>query len=121
MAAAFGREQRLKGTRAFTRVFGARCSAANEFLVVYAAANDLGRTRLGLTVGKQHGGAVLRNRIKRLLREAFRLEYQALPPGYDLVCIPRAGAVGTLADYRQAIRLVAAKAAARRRPRPRAK
>lgn len=47
-----------------------------------------GPTRLGLAVSRRVGGAVERNRIKRILREAFRKERGNLPPGYDLVVIP---------------------------------
>lgn len=116
--AKFGRARRLRGTNAFARVFGTRCSASNKLLVVYAAANGLPYSRLGLAVGKKHGGAVRRNRIKRLLREAFRLEGDALPAGYDLVCIPRVGEVGTVEAYRRAMRTVAHRAAARYKAEP---
>lgn len=47
--------------------------------------NGLGITRLGVTVSKRIGGAVRRNRIKRLLREFFRLNQAKFPPGYDIV------------------------------------
>ena len=116
--AKFGRTRRLHGVKAFARVFGGRRSAANRLLVIYAAGNDLPYSRLGLSVGRRHGNAVRRNRIKRLLREAFRLEGDALPSGYDLVCVPRVGDLGTLEAYRRAMRTVAARAVARcpRRP-----
>ena len=109
----FGRERRLKGAKAFARVFGAKRSAANDLLVIYAYPNDLPCTRLGLTVGRKHGNAVPRNRIKRLLREAFRLESGALSAGFDLVFVPRVGRVGALSEYREAIRTVAARAVGR--------
>ncbi|HVP12276.1 MAG TPA: ribonuclease P protein component [Phycisphaerae bacterium] len=109
----FGRNQHLKGAKAFARVFGGRRSAGNDLLVVYALPNDLPWTRLGLTVGRKHGNAVRRNRIKRLLREAFRLERGAISVGFDLICVPKIGRIGTLSEYRQAIRIVAARAIAR--------
>lgn len=58
--------------------------------VVFGRPNGLGWTRLGLSVGKRVGGAVRRNRVKRLLREAFRLEQHVLAPGFDLVVTVRA-------------------------------
>lgn len=117
----FRQAQRLKGRRAFARVFGGRRSSADRLLVVYAMPNDLSWARLGLTVGRKHGMAVRRNRIKRLLREAFRLGLDELPQGYDFVCVPRVGAVGTLSEYRQALRTLGSRAAAlwkSRRDRP---
>lgn len=54
-------------------------------LVVHGVANGLPHARLGLSVSRRVGIAVKRNRIKRLVREAFRLNQRALPPGVDLV------------------------------------
>ena len=65
--------------------------------MVYVARNDLELTRLGLSVGRRLGKAVVRNRVKRLLREAFRLTRQRLPDGVDLIVIPRADAQPDLA------------------------
>lgn len=55
-------------------------------------------TRLGLTVGTKIGGAVVRNRIKRRIREIYRLEEPLLKPGFDLVVVARSRA--KTADYR---------------------
>jgi ribonuclease P protein component len=85
----FPKRMRLLRAREFERVFAARASAANAWLVLNGAVNDLDYPRLGLTVSRRVGGAVARNRWKRLLREAFRLTQQALPP-LDLVCVARA-------------------------------
>ena len=61
-----------------------------HFLVVLKP-NDLGITRLGLTVGKDRGGAIERNRIKRILREFFRNSKDQLPPSQDIIIVARKG------------------------------
>jgi ribonuclease P protein component len=84
----FPKRVRLLRPTEFERVFNARNAASNEWVVLHGAANELGYPRLGLTVSRQRGGAVVRNRWKRLLREAFRLSQQSLP-ALDLVCVAR--------------------------------
>jgi len=60
--------------------------------MVIGMANGLERTRLAVGVGRRaHGSAVRRNRVKRLCREAFCKAYNALPTGWDLIMLPRAG------------------------------
>lgn len=63
---------------------GARASDGR--LQVWARANGLPYSRFGLVVSRRHGNAVRRNRIKRVLREAFRLTRHELPVGLDLAC-----------------------------------
>jgi len=73
-------------------------------LVVFARATDLAEPRLGLSVGRRVGNAVRRNRIKRLLREAFRLDRERLPApptgAYDLVVSVRPHEPAGLGSYR---------------------
>ncbi|OHB68446.1 MAG: ribonuclease P protein component [Planctomycetes bacterium RBG_13_63_9] len=82
----------------FQRVYGRRCTASDALLLVYGAPNGLPHPRLGLSVSRKVGKAVVRNRFKRLIREAFRLRREQLPAGVDLVVIPRPTAEPTLAQ-----------------------
>ena len=72
-------------------------------LTVFAVATGLDRPRCGVGVSKRHGGAVRRNRIRRLCREAFRLSRAELPVGWDYMIIPRAGDEPPLAALRSSV------------------
>jgi ribonuclease P protein component len=109
----FRQRQHVKLGRDFQRVYNFRSSAATDALLVYAAPNGRAFSRLGLSVGRKHGGSVRRNRIKRLLREAFRLSPQSIPPGFDFVFVPRRFADTTLADLLVFLPRLAADAARR--------
>lgn len=87
------RAVRLLRPADFTRVYGRKRSAAAGPVVVYAAPNRCadGGVRLGLSVSRRIGGAVVRNRWKRALREAFRVVRAELPAGNDLVVVVRSG------------------------------
>jgi ribonuclease P protein component len=80
----------LKREEFIRKVPGAQKIVFPHFLVILKP-NDLGITRLGLTVGKDRGGAIERNRIKRLLREFFRQARDKLPPSQDIIIIARKG------------------------------
>ena len=96
----FRRKQRLSRRRDFERVVRTACSVADRQLVVYVADNDLARTRLGISVGKRIGPAVKRNRVKRLIRESFRLLQHDLPAGLDVLVVAKPTDHPSLEAYR---------------------
>ncbi len=100
----YGGSQRLRGRRAFAAVFDARCRKHAGPIVVCGRPNELGYCRLGLCTSRKVGSAVTRNRIKRLLREAFRLRQYDLCQavgGYDIAVVVRPHAPAKLAQYQQ--------------------
>ncbi|HEV3384037.1 MAG TPA: ribonuclease P protein component [Gemmata sp.] len=92
----FPQSHRMKTPAEFERCYARKKSASDTLLIVYACENGLPHPRLGRSVSKKIGGAVVRNRYKRLFREAFRLKQHELPVGIDLVVIPRPGEKPTL-------------------------
>jgi ribonuclease P protein component len=62
---------------------------SHRLLVLYVVPNDLGRTRVGITVSGRVGNAVMRNRVRRRLREALHARLERLAPGLDLLLVAR--------------------------------
>ena len=83
----------LKENYEFRRVYKRGRSGVSPLLVVYARPNRGGRNRLGVTVGVKLGKAVVRNRVRRRLREIFRLAQPELAQGWDVVLVARSRAV----------------------------
>ena len=87
------RRHRLSRSRDFDAVYRQGRSVSTRYLVLYwfARGEDADEPRLGIAVPKQLGGAVVRNRVKRQLREVWRASLERVPPGNDYVLIARAG------------------------------
>ena len=99
----YPREDRVRHQADFDRVYRGNVYAADDVLVIQAVRNQLPRTRLGLAVSRKVGNAVVRNRWKRLVREAFRQCRAELPTGLDLVVRPRRGAKPDFQDVRTSL------------------
>jgi len=105
----FPAEMRVRCRHDFDDAFRHGFRASDDRLTVWARLNGLPHSRLGIVVGRKYGGAVQRNRLKRLLREAFRLNRARLPAGMDLICAPRAGRRISLAELVESLTRLAAK------------
>jgi ribonuclease P protein component len=88
----------LRLNREFRSVYVRGKSSAGVYLVVHVKPNRLPRIRLGLTVSRKLGGAVQRNRVRRRMREAYRLNEGKFRPGLDIVLVARTRAAK--ADFR---------------------
>ena len=78
----------LKLNHIFRRLYSAT-GHGNSYLVLYARKNRTCTNRVGVTVSKKLGGAVVRNRVRRRLREVYRLHEQQFSPGWDIVVVAR--------------------------------
>lgn len=83
----------LKLNHLFRRLYHKGSSCANRYLVLYCRRNGTGENRIGLTVSGKLGHAVVRNRVRRRLREIYRLHEAEFRPGWDVVVVARSRAV----------------------------
>lgn len=79
----------LKLNHVFQRLYSKGQSTANRYLVIYCRRNGSAENRVGITVSKKLGCAVVRNRARRRLRECYRLNEHLLRPGFDVVIVAR--------------------------------
>ena len=84
----------LKKNSEFKSVYQAKHSYANKYIIMYILQNGTDTNRLGVSVSKKVGNSIVRHRLARLIREAFRLNVTQVAPGYDVVVIARAGLKG---------------------------
>ena len=76
--------------RQFKKVYNNKKSFANKNLIMYISENGTDTKRLGVSVSKKVGNSIVRHRLARLIREAFRLSTDCIPDGYDYVVVARA-------------------------------
>lgn len=104
----FPKSARVRKQADFDAVYRDAVHAADDVLVAQAVRNGKERTRLGLSIGRKVGNAVVRNRWKRAIREVFRKSVQQFPVGLDIVVRPRKGAELSYAAVERSLpRLVA--------------
>jgi ribonuclease P protein component len=84
----FPKRKRLVSNKEFKSVMARKLRFSNGILTLYMAENNCGYPRLGVSVGKSCGKAVVRNRLKRLLREVFRQNQDRIPSGFDYLLMP---------------------------------
>lgn len=89
----------VKENYEFRRIYRKGKSAVSPQLVIYCQRNRRGHSRLGVSVSTKLGCAVVRNRVRRRIREIYRLNKAKMLPGYDLIVVARVWAVET--DYQK--------------------
>jgi len=115
--AKFRPHERIVHPLDFRRAYERRRSVSDRAMVVYGVENGRDYLRLGISIGRKKVRSVVeRNRVKRVLREAFRLGKAEIPVGVDLVVVPRGPGL-TFADARRALPRLAQEVARRLEPR----
>ena len=93
-AEGFPQQFRVVKTAEYRKLYKAGRKTHSESFVLFSCENGLGHSRLGITVSRKVGGAVVRNRIKRLFREIFRRSREEIPNQLDMVVNAKAACVG---------------------------
>ncbi len=92
------KSDKLRKNKNFQAVYKDGRSVSNRLLVLYMLPNQSAVSKIGFAAGKRLGNAVVRNRVKRMMREAFRLNRDQLPVGYDYILVGRKPAVDVKAQ-----------------------
>jgi len=87
----FKARDRIRQDVHFRKIFARKRRASDERMVIYVADNGLTWSRLGVRANRQVGPAVLRNRIRRRLRDIFRRRRSLFPRGLDVICVIKPG------------------------------
>jgi ribonuclease P protein component len=108
---AFPKKYRLGQNEEFRAVIAKRRRLGDTVLALYVASNGREYSRLGVSISKAAGNAVVRNRFKRLMREVFRLNRERIPAGFDYVAIASSKAAKglTFANVRESFLKLAGK------------
>ncbi|MCO8121447.1 ribonuclease P protein component [Stieleria sp. TO1_6] len=115
----FSKPKRIASGQTFTLVMRRGGCAADDCLVVFAKSNgcqtgtEIPPSRLGVTIPKKTGNAVVRNRWKRWIRESFRTQQSLMPAGYDFIVRPKKDAVGSWSRIQRSLPKLARKAVQR--------
>lgn len=84
---------RLRSNMEFKKVYSGGKNYWNRNLVLYVKKNDIGNTRVGYSITKKIGNAVVRNKIRRRMKEIYRLNFSNIKNNYDLIFIPKKNTV----------------------------
>ena len=84
---------RLRSNMEFKKAYSGGKSYWNRNLVLYVRKNDVGNTRVGYSITKKIGNSVVRNKIRRRMKEIYRLKFDGIKAGYDLIIIPKKNVV----------------------------
>lgn len=88
------KSSRLGSNRTFQKVYQEGRSVAGRYLVLHWRKKEEEKSKIGFAAGKKLGSAVVRNRLKRIMREAWRLYPMEMPEGYDFIIVARRSLVG---------------------------
>lgn len=99
----FRKSQQIRSSLEYADIFEQKVRASNPCLLIYGRKSPTSWSRIGLSVSRKHGNSIRRHRLRRLLREAFRLSQHQLPQGYDWILIPKVSNQHTVPQFQSAL------------------